>query len=65
MYHPLSLDIRVFVNMVSLTVPSYGQFYTLVEPTDALFFVVICDSRVEDDAVFGAEDLDFWGRVCC
>lgn len=37
----------------------YGQLYTLVEPTDALVFVVICDGRVEDDAMFSAEDLDF------
>lgn len=36
-----------------------------MEPTDAMVFVVICDSRVEDNAVFGAEDLDFGGGVSC
>lgn len=36
-----------------------ANFSILVEPTDALLFVVISDGRVEDDAMFRAEDLDF------
>lgn len=40
-----------------------GQFYVLMKPTDTQFLVVICDHGVENDAVFGTEDLDLTGRI--
>lgn len=40
-----------------------AQLYILVEPANTQVLIVMFDHGVEDDAVFGTDDLDFTGRV--
>lgn len=51
--------VHVFIRPESQPWKCSGRLYLLVEPTNTLLLVVVCDIGVEDDAMFGTEHLYF------